>query len=301
MPDQVRHDEEVQVQAFGVIGAGQMGAGIAQVSAQAGYRVFLSDVSLEVAERGKAGIARQLDRMVAKEKIAAEARDATLKLIEPVADYAPMAEAGLIIEAATENEAVKRKIFESAGAVLGPDAVLASNTSSIPITRLAQASPDPARFIGVHFFNPVPVMGLIEVIRGLATSDETVAKVEAFGQRLGKRIVHANDAPGFIVNRVLMPMLNEACFALGEGVATIADIDAACQLGLNHPMGPLTLADFIGLDTCLSITRVLFEGTGDPKFRPAPLLVKYVEAGWLGKKTGRGFYDYSRAEPVPTR
>ena len=287
--------------AVGVIGAGQMGAGIAQVSAQAGYRVWLADVSREVAEKAKAGIARQLERLVAKEKLTGGDRDAALALIEPVGDYAPMAGAGLIVEAATENEGVKRTIFENAGKVLAADAVLASNTSSIPITRLAQASPDPSRFIGVHFFNPVPVMGLIEVIRGLATSDETVARVEAFGHKLGKRIVHANDAPGFIVNRVLMPMLNEACFALGEGVATIPDIDAACQLGLNHPMGPLTLADFIGLDTCLAITRVLHEGTGDPKFRPAPLLVKYVEAGWLGRKTGRGFYDYSGAESVPTR
>jgi 3-hydroxybutyryl-CoA dehydrogenase len=278
-----------------------MGAGIAQVSAAAGYHVFLSDLELSLAENAKSGIAKALDRMVDKEKIGRDEADTLLDRIEPVAGYEPMATADLIIEAATEREEIKRKIFAEVGKILGHQAVLASNTSSIPITRLAQASPDPTRFIGVHFFNPVPVMGLIEVIRGLATSDETVAIVSRYGDALGKQMVFAQDAPGFIVNRVLMPMINEAIFALGEGVASIRDIDTACQLGLNHPMGPLTLADFIGLDTCLEITNVLFQSSGDPKFRPAPLLQKYVEAGWLGRKVKRGFYDYSGDVPVPTR
>ena len=285
----------------GVIGAGQMGAGIAQVAAAAGYDVLLADREKALADKGLAGIAKQLGRAVEKEKITATDRDATLARIKTVASTADFGPCDLVIEAATEREEIKRTIFADVGKVLGPESILASNTSSIPITRLAQAAPDASRFIGVHFFNPVPVMGLIELIRGLATSDATLAAVEAFGRKLGKEIVHANDAPGFIVNRVLMPMINEAVFALGEGVASMRDIDTACSLGLNHPMGPLTLADFIGLDTCLEIIRVLHAGTGDPKFRPAPLLVKYVEAGWTGKKSGRGFYDWTGAEPVPTR
>ncbi|WP_438729010.1 3-hydroxyacyl-CoA dehydrogenase NAD-binding domain-containing protein [Parasphingorhabdus sp. DH2-15] len=289
------------MQSVAVIGAGQMGAGIAQVSAQAGYQVFLSDVELAVAERAKDYIGNVLGRAVSKQKMDVQEAENVLKRIQPVGEYEPMATAGLVIEAATEREDIKRKIFDEVGKVLGHQAVLASNTSSIPITRMAQASPDAERFVGVHFFNPVPVMGLIELIRGLATSDETVGKVESYAAAIGKKVVHANDAPGFIVNRILLPMLNEACFALGEGVATIPDIDAAVTLGLNHPMGPLTLADFIGLDTCLHITNVLYSGTGDPKFRAAPILVKYVEAGWLGRKTGKGFYDYSGEAPVPTR
>jgi 3-hydroxybutyryl-CoA dehydrogenase len=289
------------VKTIGVIGAGQMGAGIAQVSAQADYHVLLSDVDVDRAQKGKDAIAKALNKLVDREKIDSTARDAALALIEPVGGSSAFSAADLVIEAATEREEIKRAIFADVGKVLRDDAILASNTSSIPITRMAQASPDPARFIGIHFFNPVPVMGLIEVIPGLATSKETVAAVSAYAQSLHKEIVYAEDEPGFVVNRILLPMINEAVFVLGQGTANIQDIDKGCRIGLNHPMGPLELADFVGLDTCLDIVKVLYNTTGDSKYRPAPLLVKYVEAGWLGRKTGRGFYDYAGPVPVPTR
>ena len=289
------------IRTVGVIGAGQMGAGIAQVTAQAGYDVILCDVDLERAQKGLQGISKQLARAVEKGKLSPEDSEAIFGRIRPSGDLTPLADAQLVIEAATEREEIKRSIFANVTAVIAPGTILATNTSSIPITRLAQIVPDPALFIGVHFFNPAPVMALIEVIRGLATSDETVSVVEAYAERLGKHVVQAFDSPGFVVNRILLPMINEAAFALGEGVANIRDIDMGVRLGLKHPMGPLQLADFVGLDTCLEILNVLRSTTGDSKYRPAPLLVKYVEAGWLGQKTGKGFYDYSGAEPVPTR
>jgi 3-hydroxybutyryl-CoA dehydrogenase len=274
---------------------------IGQVTAQAGYDVILCDVDLERAQKGLQGISKQLARAVEKGKLSPEESEAAFARIRPSGDLKPLAEAQLVIEAATEREEIKRSIFTNVGAAITPGTILATNTSSIPITRLAQVVPDPALFVGIHFFNPVQVMALIELIRGLATSDTTVATVEAYIARLGKQVVQAFDSPGFVVNRILLPMINEAVFALGEGVADIRDIDMGVRLGLNHPMGPLTLADFVGLDTCLEILNVLRSTTGDSKYRPAPLLVKYVEAGWLGRKTGRGFYDYSGAEPVPTR
>lgn len=284
-----------------VIGAGQMGTGIAQTCAGQGLKVMLTDVDLPRAEAGKRGIEKALAKLMGRGKIEAHEAESLLGRITPVADYTPFAEADLIIEAATEREEIKNAIFDAAGKVLQPQAIMASNTSSIPITRMANHSPDPARFIGLHFFNPVPVMGLIEVIPGLATAQSTTDRVTAFARSLGKEVVLSQDEPGFVVNRILLPMINEAVFVLGQSTAGIEDIDKGCRLGLNHPMGPLQLADFVGLDTCLDIMNVLYTTTRDSKYRAAPLLVKYVEAGWLGRKTGRGFYDYSGEAPVPTR
>ena len=284
-----------------IIGAGQMGSGIAQTIAQHGMQVLLADVSLEVAEAAVGKIDKGLGKLVGRGKIEIADAEATMGRITPVGDYARMDEAEMIIEAATEKEEIKKAIFEKAGEKLRADAIMASNTSSIPITRMANYSPDPARFIGLHFFNPVPVMGLIEVIPGLATSEETTARTRGFAEALGKEVVLSQDEPGFVVNRILLPMINEAIFVLGQSTAGIEDIDKGCRLGLNHPMGPLQLADFVGLDTCLDILMVLYRTTRDSKYRPAPLLVKYVEAGWLGRKTGRGFYDYAGEAPVPTR
>ena len=289
------------MQTIGVIGAGLMGNGIAHVAAQAGYDVILSDVAIERCEAAKATIAKNMARQVAKAVLTQDAADAALSRIALTADIGAFAAADLVIEAATENEGLMGKIFAGLKDVLGPAALLASNTSSISITRLAAASGRADRFCGLHFFNPVPLMALVEIIPGLATSPATTAAMQGFAARLGKTAILAGDAPAFIVNRVLCPMLNEAIFALGDGVGSVTDIDTGLKLGANHPMGPLALADFVGLDTLLSIMRVMQEGTGDPKYRPAPLLVKYVEAGWLGRKSGRGFYDYSGAEPVPAR
>ena len=277
---------------IGVVGAGQMGAGIAHVAALAGKRVVLVDVTPDLAGKGLRGIEKNLARQVEKGKVAALDRDAALARIVATADLSRLAEAGLVVEAIVENEAVKRDLLARLDALVPPLTILATNTSSISITRLAAATRRPERFIGMHFMNPVPVMALVEVIRGIATSDETTEAVLALAKDLGKTPILCRDFPGFVANRILLPMLNEACFAVHEGVATPEAVDGIMKLGMNHPMGPLALADFIGLDTCLAILRVLHQGLGDDKYRPCPLLVQMVDAGWHGRKTGRGFYRY---------
>ena len=290
-----------QVDKIGVIGAGQMGGGIAHVCALAGYDVVLHDVSAERLKSSLATIHGNMARQVSSGKVAEAVRDAALARIGSSAETEGLADCDLVIEAATENEKVKREIFTALSLVLKPEAMIATNTSSLSITRLASASDRPERFIGIHFMNPVPVMELVEVIRGIATDEPTFAAAKELIGRLGKTVVVAEDFPGFIVNRILLPMINEAIYTLHEGVGTVSAIDSAMRLGAHHPMGPLQLADFIGLDTCLSIMQVLYEGLADTKYRPCPLLVKYVEAGWLGRKAGRGFYDYRGETPVPTR
>ncbi|MCK6441536.1 3-hydroxybutyryl-CoA dehydrogenase [Elstera cyanobacteriorum] len=286
---------------IGIIGAGQMGTGIAQVFAAAGYPVHLLDVTADRLTAGVATVSKNLDRQIAKGKLTEAEKVATLGRITTGTDYAGFGASDLVIEAATENEALKREIFKTLVPHLKPEALVASNTSSISITRLAAATDRPGKFIGMHFMNPVPVMQLVELIRGIATDEDTFATVRTLAESLGKTVAVSEDFPAFIVNRILLPMINEAIYTLYEGVGSVVAIDTAMKLGANHPMGPLELADFIGLDTCLAIMQVLHDGLSDTKYRPCPLLVKYVEAGWLGRKAGRGFYDYRGEKPVPTR
>jgi len=289
------------IKKIGVIGAGQMGNGIAHVAALAGFDVVLNDVSADRLKSGLATVNGNLSRQVAKKVISDDARAQALGRITSTDTLDGIADCDLVIESATEKEEVKRKIFHEVCAVLKPEAIIASNTSSISITRLAAATDRPERFIGIHFMNPVPLMELVELIRGIATDDKTFEASKEFVSKLGKQVAVSEDFPAFIVNRILLPMINEAIYTLYEGVGNVEAIDAAMKLGAHHPMGPLELADFIGLDTCLSIMQVLHEGLADSKYRPCPLLVKYVEAGWLGRKTQRGFYDYRGPKPVPTR
>ena len=290
-----------KIGTVGIIGAGQMGGGIAHVAALAGYEVLLYDISKDRIEKGIATVSGNMARQVASGKMAEQDRNAAVGRIRPAEVMQDLAGADLVIEAATEDETVKRKIFQQLCPVLNPQALIATNTSSISITRMAASTDRPERFIGIHFMNPVPVMKLVELVRGIATVDQTFEAAKSFVHSLDKTITVAEDFPAFIVNRILLPMINEAIYVLYEGVGTVEGIDTAMKLGANHPMGPLQLADFIGLDTCLSIMQVLHDGLSDTKYRPCPLLVKYVEAGWLGRKTGRGFYDYRGETPVPTR
>ncbi|KIL96855.1 3-hydroxybutyryl-CoA dehydrogenase [Paramagnetospirillum magnetotacticum MS-1] len=289
------------IKKIGVIGAGQMGNGIAHVCAASGFDVVLLDVTEEALKKGMGTITKNLDRAVSKGKLTEAEKSATLSRIKTTTAYADFSDSDLVIEAATEDEKIKRAIFAQLCPVLKPEAHIASNTSSLSITRLGAATDRPAKFMGMHFMNPVPVMKLVELIRGIATSEETFSLVRDMTVKLGKSPVSAEDFPAFIVNRILLPMINEAVYTLYEGVGSVTCIDTAMKLGANHPMGPLELADFIGLDTCLAVMQVLHEGLADTKYRPCPLLVKYVEAGWLGRKTGRGFYDYTGETPVPTR
>ena len=289
------------IKKIGIIGAGQMGSGIAQVTATAGYSVYMLDISEEALQDGKSKIAANLDRAVSKGKLEAAAKEATLERISTGTEYDGLKDCDVIIEAASEDEEVKRKILKLLVDVVREDAIVVTNTSSISITRLAAQTDRPGQFCGMHFMNPVPAMELVELIRGIATDESTYATIRDLTVKLGKTPVSAEDFPAFIVNRILLPMINEAIYTLYEGVGSVEAIDTAMRLGTHHPMGPLELADFIGLDTCLAVMHVLHDGLADTKYRPCPLLVKYVEAGWLGRKTGRGFYDYSTDTPVPTR
>jgi 3-hydroxybutyryl-CoA dehydrogenase len=290
-----------RITKVGVVGAGQMGNGIAHVCAIAGYDVGLYDISLERVKSGLATINGNMTRQVSKGMLSEQARETALARIVPAERLDQLGQCDLVIESAAEKEEVKRRIFSELCPHLKPDALLASNTSSISITRLASSTDRPERFIGIHFMNPVPVMELVELVRGIATGDETFEATKTFVSSLGKTYAVAEDFPAFMVNRILLPMINEAIYTLYEGVGSVEAIDTAMRLGAHHPMGPLQLADFIGLDTCLSVMQVLHEGLADSKYRPCPLLVKYVEAGWLGRKANRGFYDYRGEKPVPTR